>query len=178
MVARLAVIEGRLRNIVYSLLELKSEFGRIAVRNPRVEDSLGMIQDLMKLRGFTTTVPLKGATGLITACKELERFRDKVAHGVWVFHGKNPTPVLQVTAGSYSEAGEKVSARIAPMALAITLKDFQSRAALASRALKGVDMMSSQLKIQHTALIKKREQQSKPVWSRQHRQPLQTTAKP
>jgi len=160
MVARLAVIEGRLRNIVYALLEIPSEYGRIAVRSPRVEDAFGMIQDLMKLRGFTTTVQLKGQNGLVPACNELERFRDKVAHGIWVFHGNSPTPILQVTAGSYSLHGEKHNARIAPQALAVKLKDFQGFAKLAAEALKGVDQMSKELKSQHRALLRRRLKQA------------------
>lgn len=50
MITRFAALESALRNLIYALLELDPKMGRVAVRNPRIEESFTMIRDLMGLR--------------------------------------------------------------------------------------------------------------------------------
>ena len=160
-ITRFSVIEARLRKFVYALLEVSPAFGRIAVRSPRVEDALNMIQDLMALRGFTTDVEFKGERGLITACKKLEKFRDMIAHGVWTHHEGSKDPIFQATAGTYQgESGQSAKARIAPQALKITLADFRGNANATSEVLTVVDFLGKEIRRQHEASLKIRAQQS------------------
>ena len=112
----------------------------------------------MALRSFTTTLDLKLLT---TECQKLERFRDKVAHGVWVKHPKSDLPILQVTAGSYAETpgGKSVKGRIRPLALQITLDNFRAHTRGIDFALKAVKQLARELGTQHAALQKKSREQ-------------------
>ena len=51
-----------------------------------------MIRDLLTLRGIETTIDW---TALGQTLEEIESFRNKLAHGVWVRHPGAPLPVLQ-----------------------------------------------------------------------------------
>jgi hypothetical protein len=125
VVTRFAYLEAYLRRIVYGLVEVGPKIGRVTIRNPRIEDSFTIIQDVMGLRSFATTIDL---ALLRTECKKIEKFRDRISHGVWVKHPKSKAPILQVTAGSYSETpgGKSIKARIRPKAQAITPENFKS----------------------------------------------------
>lgn len=123
LVSRFAFLESLLRHLIYRLLGVDRKAGRIAVRNPRVRDSFIMITDLMSLQSFTAATDIKM---LAKECEKIEKFCDKVSHGVWVKHAKSGDPILQVTAGSFTEkqGGPSIKARIRPQALEITMEDF------------------------------------------------------
>jgi hypothetical protein len=175
-VVRFAILESTWRRLVYDLLELDPKFGRVAVRSPRASDAFAMIQDLMSLRGFKAETDPKT---LGKMCKDLEEFRDKIAHGVWVKHEKSNLPTLQVTAGSYpsTKGGESVKARIDPVAFNVSLKVFQSYIAGIDNAIKGVKQLAKELKPQHLALLKKRNAQSNHGSSRPNPRGRQNPAK-
>lgn len=158
-VTRFAALESALRNLIYALLELNPKMGRVAVRNPRIQESFTIIQDLMGLRSFTTTLDVKL---LARECKKLEQFRDKIAHGVWVKHSKSDLPVLQVTAGTHPEkpGGKSIKGRIRPAALRVTLEDFSSYTRGVDFAFKAVTQLSRELGKQHDTLHKKSREQS------------------
>lgn len=157
--------------LIYDLLELEPKLGRATVRSPRASDTFAMIQDLIALRGFKTDLNVKT---LGKMCKELEEFRDKVAHGVWVRHEKSNAPILRVTAGTYpkTEGGESVKARIHPQAFRITLEVFRSHITGIDNAIRGVKQLAKELRPQHVALLKTRHEQLARGWLR--RNPLQT----
>lgn len=157
MVSRFAVVESALRQMIYALLEVEPKYGRVAVRNPRVDDSFTMIEDLMSLRGFKTSLDMKELRRL---CKQLEQFRDKVAHGVWARHTGSKLPVLQVTAGNYQdEAGRAVKARIVPRAVGIAVKDFKSFTDGAVEMVAILKTLAGELQVQHDELLEKRHAQ-------------------
>lgn len=160
MISRFAVLESALRNLIYALLDLDPKMGRIAIRNPRIDESFTMIKDLMGLRSFTTTLDIKF---LASECKKMELFRDKIAHGVWVRHSGSDLPVLQVTAGTFPEkpGGKSIKGKIRPVALNVTLEDFRSYTRGVNFALKAVKQLGRELNAQHRALHKKLREQSK-----------------
>ncbi len=181
LVSRFAVVEGRLRHVIYSRLEVNPKFGRVAVKNPRIRDSFTMIEDLMALREFTTTVRLKGEGALIPALEELERFRDKISHGVWVKHGATRDPVLQVTAGSYTEApgAGPVKARINPQAVTVPMETFAQFDRIITQALKQIVKLARELGRQHTLLRKQRERLERDrLRQRRKRRQSQSARKP
>ncbi len=161
MVSRFAVLESALRNLIYALLELDRKMGRVAVRNPRIKDSFTMIQDLMGLRSFTTTLDIKR---LASDCKKLEQFRDKIAHGVWVRHTQSDLPILQVTTGTFPEkqGGKSFKGRIRPAAINVTLESFRSHTRGVDVAFKAVKQLGRELLVQHRALHKTLREQSGP----------------
>ena len=161
LITRFAALESALRRLIYALLQLTPQMGRVAVRNPRIENALTMIQDLMALRGFTTTIDMKL---VLSECRKLEHFRDKVAHGVWVSHHQTKLPVLQVTGGSYAETpgGKSVKARIQPKAERITLDNFRDYTRGIDNARRVVMQLAQELGTQHAALQKTLRGQSEP----------------
>jgi len=175
-VVRFAILESTWRRLVWDLLELDAKFGRVAVRSPRASDAFAMIQDLISLRGFKTDTDLKV---LGKMCRDLEEFRDKIAHGVWVKHEKSKLPTLQVTVGTHPKTqGEgSVKAKIEPMAFNVTLPVFRSYISGIDNAIKGVKQAAKELKPQHVALLKKRYEQSSRGSSRPSPPGLQNTAR-
>ena len=158
IVTRQAVLEGALRRCIYTLLDLNQKFGRVAVKSPRADDSFTMIHDLMRLRGFETTVDTKG---LRTDCRHLEEFRDKVAHGIWVKHTDSKGPILQVTAGSYQRTpgGESVKARIDPQAFNVSQTAFAGYAKGINDAIRMVQKLHKELQRQLFAWRKTQHEQ-------------------
>ena len=160
MITRFAALESALRNLIYALLELERKMGRVAVRNPRIDESFTMIRDLMGLRSFTTILDMKR---LASDCKKMEQFRDKIAHGVWVRHPQSDLPVLQVTTGTFPEkpGGKSIKGRIQPAAFNVTLEDFRSHTRAVDFAYKTVMQLGRELNAQHRAFHKKLREQSK-----------------
>ena len=158
VVTRFSALESALRNLIYALLELEPKMGRVAVKNPRIDESFTMIQDLMGLRSFTTTLDIKS---MASDCKKLEQFRDKIAHGVWVKHSKSDVPILQVTAGRHPEkpGGKATKGRIRPAAFEVTPENFRSHARGIDIAFKAVKQLAYELGVQHAALHNKLHKQ-------------------
>ena len=155
IVSRQAVLEDNLHKVICALLEVSLPYGRIAVPCPRAKDAIIRIEDLMQLRGFSTTVNLQG---LQTDCKALEEFRDKLAHGTWAKVPGFKTPILQITTGK-NNAG--VKARIAPKGGRVTLETMNSYVAGIDNAIRGISKLTKELKPQHDALLRKRSAQSR-----------------
>ncbi len=159
MVSRFAVLETALRMLIYALLDVNPKLGRVAVRSPRVRDSFTMIEDLMALRDFKTTLNIKL---MATKAAELEEFRDKIAHGVWVKHPGSGKPILQVTTGKYPhrKGGKSMKARINPIAASIPLDVFRTYTNAVGPLLKAVKQLGRELQPQHDALLKRSREQS------------------
>lgn len=154
IVSRFALIELAVQHIIYALIEVNPKLGRVAIKSPRLNDSFAMISDLLMLRGFTSSIDLKE---LAEACKIIETFRDKVAHGVWFSHPQSTHPVLRVTAGSYvKKQGEKsVKARISPQGLKILPTDFKAFLSGTQGALRDLKKLAGDLRRQQRASHKK-----------------------
>ena len=124
IITRWAFLEYRLKETAYMLLNVDPKVGRVAIKEPRITDYVGMLQDLMLLKSLTTGVDLKKLRKKLEATQS---FRDKLAHGVWVKHDTTNLPVIQVIKGSYlsKPGGKKTKARIDPLAAAVRLKDLK-----------------------------------------------------
>lgn len=138
VIARWALFESRLRALAYLLLDVSPERGRVAVRGGRVADYLTMLEDLMVLRGVAVTVK---TSALKRPLSEVEAFRDRLAHGVWLRHPRTRTPVLQVTKGDLpdSPAGKAVQAS------AVTLGDLRRYVRTIDAAIRIADRMHREL---------------------------------
>ena len=140
LIARWALFESRLRALAYLLLDVGPERGRVAVRGGRVADYLTMLEDLMQLRGVGVTVRTKALKRPLT---EVETFRDKVAHGVWLRHPRTRTPVLQVTKGDLPDPSALRAAQSHPAA--VTLGDLRRYVRTIDAAIRIADRMRAEL---------------------------------
>jgi len=140
VIARWALFESRLRALAYLLLDVSPERGRVAVRGGRVADYLTMLEDLMQLRGVAVTVKTKALKRPLT---EVETFRDKLAHGVWLRHPRTRTPVLQVTKGDL--AGPPAVRATQALPTAVTLGDLRRYVRTIDAAIRIADRLRAEL---------------------------------
>lgn len=140
VIARWALFESRLRALAYLLLDVSPERGRVAVRGGRVADYLTMLEDLMQLRGVAVTVRTKALKRPLT---EVETFRDKLAHGVWLRHPRTRTPVLQVTKGDLPDPAALRGAQGQPTA--VTLGDLRRYVRTIDAAIRIADRLRAEL---------------------------------
>ncbi|HVO15693.1 MAG TPA: hypothetical protein VMV26_10785 [Alphaproteobacteria bacterium] len=140
VIARWALFESRLRALAYLLLDVSPERGRVAVRGGRVADYLTMLEDLMQLRGVAVTVKTKALKRPLT---EVETFRDKLAHGVWLRHPRTRTPVLQVTKGDLAGPPAVRAAQAQPTA--VTLGDLRRYVRTIDAAIRIADRLRAEL---------------------------------
>jgi hypothetical protein len=73
--------ENCVQEMVWDILNLSAAAGRIAVRQPRVEDSLGMIHDLLELREGEWDDKLYKS--ILVRARLLAAKRHLIAHGKW-----------------------------------------------------------------------------------------------
>lgn len=130
IITRFSYAEHLLRRTTYRLLRLNPKQGRLAVREPRVEEHLTLIHDLAALEGLHLETDWKE---LKRVTKELEVLRDRLAHGIWIKHPGTKTPVLQVLSGSNINTQQlHRKPRIDPIAVPLTLAELR-------RATKAID---------------------------------------
>lgn len=156
IITRWAFLEWRLRETTYTLLQVGHKQGRIAIREPRIVDHITMIEDLMRVQAVTTQLDLKAFR---SSLRDMESFRDRLAHGVWVKHTDTNTPVLQVVKGSYQDGAVKgpIKARLYPRAVTITLQNLKDLVGGIEQATKAVTMLRREIATQlHTPLHKSR----------------------
>jgi hypothetical protein len=122
IVTRWAHLEANLRQVGYSLLQINPKLGRLVMREPRIADHLTMIEDAIGVIGFTIKTDFKK---LKIALRSMEACRDKLAHGVWINHPDNATPILQDTKGASTEGGKSTKARINPKGVIVTVTEMQ-----------------------------------------------------
>lgn len=149
IITRWSMIEWHLKRLAYDVLKTDPKSGRVAVREPRVGEYITMIEDLLSIRGIKTEIDWKG---IKKELEDIESFRNKIAHGIWVTHHRTKNPILQETKGKHP--GEKDAtqkkARVNPKALNITLnnlQDYRRRVDAANHHLRLIrDGLYSELK--------------------------------
>jgi hypothetical protein len=153
LVSRFATLENTIRQLTYALLEIDPKMGRTAVRSARVEDAITMIEDLMALKGFKTSLNLKA---MKNDCKAIERMRDQVAHGVWVKHANSDQPVLQGVTGKHNpiQGGKPVKAKINPVAYNVTPTTLDTFSTGVDRLMQAFKQLARECKNQHAAMQK------------------------
>lgn len=137
IIVRWALVEWHLKRLAYDTLQISPKSGRVAVQEPRANNYIIMIEDLLSIRGIKTNIDWK----LIRKeLDDIESFRNRLAHGIWVKHGNTKEPVLQDTRGKHPNErdAQQRKARINPMAKRITLqnlRDYTKRTEAAVSAL-------------------------------------------
>ena len=147
LISRWAYIEWRLRRITYSLLQLDQKRGRVAIRDPRVEDHITMIEDLIYLEGLDVQIRIGQWKQPL---KELEGWRDKLSHGIWVSRPETRAPVLQNTKGVLPNEAHPHArkARINPQGVIVEIANFKNWEQTLTRAGEALDQLSRQIDAQ------------------------------
>ena len=99
-----AAIEHTLSRIIYHLLRLSRQEGRLAVREPRASDRFELICDLLELSNVTV---IEDLDDLDKAIKRCLTERDRLAHGIWTLHPKSGRPYLRLTRGQWQPFQER-----------------------------------------------------------------------
>jgi hypothetical protein len=120
IIVRWAYFEQCVRHLVWDVLGVDDKTGRIAVRDARIDDRIEMIGDIAYLRKIS--IDSAALKSLKTRANEVLRWRDLVAHGIWI--PKNGGWFLQMTAGTYPKnyAAEHRKRRVNPEGINVTIE--------------------------------------------------------
>ena len=124
IIVRFAHLEHQVRRLTWEALGVGVEIGRLAVRDPIMEDHLDMLQDIAQLKGFP--LPKKALELLKGRINELSKYRNLVCHGLWL---KAPNSwYLQHTSGTYPKdyEAEHRKRRVNPEAIRVTIEGLRS----------------------------------------------------
>lgn len=132
-ITRWAYFEWLLKETAYSLLQIDPKIGRLTIKETGVVSYLTMLEDIARLKGVQVSV---NWTKLRSILQEIESFRNKLVHGIWLRDPSTKTPVLQQVQGSYkAESGKKpVKAKIKPLGVKVSLKQLKIAIAGIDRA--------------------------------------------
>ena len=124
IITRWALVEHWTRKIVYLLLNLSDEAGRIAVRSGRIGDMITLITDLTELNRIKTGVNWKN---LKKDLQRSESFRNRLAHGIWAKSEESNVPILQDLSAAHVESDINLrKAKIYPIAVPIRLEQLKN----------------------------------------------------
>ena len=70
IISHWAYLEWRLKNVTFALLDVGPKVGRLAIREPRASDYIGMFIDLMAVKGIEVSTDLKALKKLLAGLKE------------------------------------------------------------------------------------------------------------
>ena len=126
---------------------LSAKLGRIVIREPRVVDYLTMIQDAASLR--TVSVSVNWAK-LKDIMKEIESWRDRFAHGIWLDMPGAGMPSIQVLSGKtvIKPGGPATKCRIDPRAFRVSLNQLDNAIAGIDRAVHLVNEIKTEINAQ------------------------------
>ena len=137
IITRWAFLEWRLRDTAYTLLDISQPAGRLFVIEPRANEYLTRILDLMNLNKMKTGVD---TVRLKKNLKELLEHRNNFAHGIWLKHTETNLPTLQIVKGEFPPlpGHKKVKAKIEPVSMAVPHQVLKN-------ILKGIEWSTAQI---------------------------------
>jgi hypothetical protein len=92
-----AYFENASRRVLWDMLKVGPKIGRVAVRDPRIDDRLEMILDIAYLNKIK--IDQSRIKTLISRTNEVLKWRDLVAHGIWIPTGSGW--LVQMIGGNY-----------------------------------------------------------------------------
>jgi hypothetical protein len=124
IVVRWAYFEHAVRRLVWDVLGVDDKIGRIAVRDPRIDDRIEMLGDIAFLKKIS--IDASSLASLKAKANEVLRWRDLVSHGLWI-----PTSegwLLQMIGGSYPKSyeAEHPKRRVNPEGINVSLEGLRS----------------------------------------------------
>jgi hypothetical protein len=117
-------LEYILQKTVWDLAGVDEVVGRLAVREPRVTDRLGLICDLAEVRGIA--IPAQSIKDLRKMLERNGLIRDLLAHGAWTHDPERGWMVIRAR-GSYDfqPADHSKNRKVDPEALRATSDDLR-----------------------------------------------------
>lgn len=116
-----AFLEMRLQELVFRVLGLSDQQGRLAVKSLRAKEMMALAVELSSLRG----VPFPAETDP-EAINTLEARRNLLAHGVWMQH--EGAYLLRDLTGTTNVDGKRVQKKVQPSGIPITLDALENLA--------------------------------------------------
>jgi hypothetical protein len=126
IVVHWAYFEHCIQEMNWTALGVAPAAGRIAVREPRAEDRLEMLRDLVKLRNATWDDAIYKS--ILKNSKLLKAKRDLVAHGIW-HHNHRDGWCVQLTRGSWpKQVSELISGsrKVTPESIPLALTELKA----------------------------------------------------
>jgi hypothetical protein len=100
IMVRWAFLEHKIQQIIWNLVQVTIPMGRLAIREPRAEDRITLIQQISDLRGIS--ISDDHITKIKSEIKQVSPDRDLLAHGFW-FRTANGWSVA-LTRGKWSDS--------------------------------------------------------------------------
>lgn len=124
ILVRWAYLEHAVRRLTWDALGVSVQLGRLAVRDPLIEDQLEMLLDIGHIRGFSIDrEPIQKLKGRIN---EISKLRNLLCHGLWI--QSSSKWYLQQIGGSYPNnyEAEHKKRRINPEAIEVDLEGLRT----------------------------------------------------
>jgi len=159
-ISRWAFLEWRIRRLTYVLLGVGNEKGRVAIREPRINDSITIVEDLMFLDNLVSPIDLAKMKATLV---QVESNRDKLAHGLWIKHPNYKIPILRDTKGSHEQRSHMSKtarkAKIFPKQTIVNIEHFKNWVAVTDGAIRAIEMIGKSVVRQRRALHRKQLRQ-------------------
>lgn len=167
-------IEGQFRKMCYMLLQISMPHGRIAVRSPRADEHLSMIKQIIAMDGYSVkSIDLEE---LSKSLRTLEKYRDLIAHGIWLKNPETGQLMVQDLSGNWrpDPKSPKVAKRIKPLGVVVNASELNNLAEQMKAVSSAISIMHDELGPQVLASWNKRP----PPMIPGHHNLDQTPAKP
>lgn len=123
VMVRWAHLEHAVQLIILNLMQVTLPYGRLAVREPRLEDRIQLLKNLADLRGIE--IPSGPLSTLQKNSRDLARDRDTIAHGIWTNRDGHYYVIL--SRGKWSDENVPHASRSAiPEALKVDVPSLRS----------------------------------------------------
>ncbi len=153
--ARFALVEHLLKEITRKLVGMDPKLGRVSVRQPRLEDFVDMIKEILEIEQIAHPANLDA---LRTRLKRAERYRDMVAHTVWQRHPETKEIYARRLSGHWPKTHPKhggVSRRIVPEIVLVTPKLMRIERTELDKLVTDLKRMDRLLNVELRALHKR-----------------------
>lgn len=147
VLVRWAYLEHCLQTTIWNLAQVIQPIGRLAIREPRVEDRVRLIRDLAELRGIE--IDQQATNAISSSARKNVTHRDTLAHGHWVYDDETNTWLVILTRGKWSDDEPHHRSRsVVPEALIVTVPALQGISTEIEKIIKLAELLSQQVENQ------------------------------
>jgi hypothetical protein len=145
MIDHWAHFEFLVQKTIWMLVGVDEKRGRVAIKEPRIGDRFDMIAQLALVHNIQLKQPLFGRLKVVA--EETSRWRDLMAHGVWVKDADGWK--VQQTKGNHPKnvTAYPRSKKLAPEGLLAEPAGLQSIVLDIERLIKGINIIRTDLKM-------------------------------
>lgn len=117
IVVAYAALEQRLRDVVYRCAGIDHKTGRVLQISRRLQNYPELVKELLLAQGKDIDLGVQEGfpMSLKDMLKDVEEYRNALAHGLWLLMPEHKNPVLQIVEKTWTQKdGKKVLAKILP----------------------------------------------------------------